>query len=469
MSPKVSVIISTYNRPERLIKAVDSVLKQSFTDLEVIVVDDASKKDLEVEKKLSSIKDSRVKYFRLEKNSGKHAIPKNFGIKQSSGQFVAFLDDDNTYRVDHIAKLYKALEANDKIDVAYGDRWIHLPDGRETIGIYNSFNLGLLFTRNYIDTSDSLIKRSVLDYIGGWDERYKRFSDWNLYLRIAKAGFRMLHVPGLITDYYIHEGSISNEVENKENPLAPLWDPFDLEIRLPYLGPISQPRIGVFSITYDRLSYTKKAFSSLKKTAGIEYDHFVVDNGSTDGTQKWLMENFPEDRLILFNENRGISIASNRILDKMKDYDIIVKFDNDCMCLSDGWLKKMVEIWESNHLIALSCYVQGLKDHPGGAERLGFGLMKGELIGMTKHLGGICHFVWSKAYKGFRWPEGETLHGFQDLELSNYLLAHDYQMGYLENYFVNHGPVGTEEQKKDFPEYFERRKLEKITKYEGTN
>jgi hypothetical protein len=125
----------------------------------------------------------------------------------------------------------------------------------------------------------------------------------------------------------------------------------------------------------------------------------------------------------------------------------------------------MVEIYASNHLLALSCYVQGLRDNPGGAPRLGYGRIKGELVGITTHLGGICHFVASKAYDSWRWPEGEQLHGLQDLEFSQFLGRMGYQMAYLENFFVSHGPQGTIPQERDYPDYFERRKLEKMKPY----
>lgn len=86
------------------------------------------------------------------------------------------------------------------------------------------------------------------------------------------------------------------------------------------------------------------------------------------------------------------------------------------------------------------------------------------MIGITKHLGGICHFVDAHAYDNFRWDEESTLHGIQDMELSIHLLQAGYRMGYLESYFAEHFE-GTEGQEKRYPEYFERRKLEKVTKY----
>jgi glycosyltransferase involved in cell wall biosynthesis len=458
----ISVIITTHaNRADVCKRAIESVLHQTYSDVEIIVVDDASTDN--TEEVVKGIGDPRIKYFKRKRSRGLQGICKNKGIRESKGEFIAFLDSDNVYRPDHLKCLYLQFERNlaQKLDVVYGDRW--LIRGKETgIGIYEDFSLPRLLDHNYIDTSDALIRREALYAIGGWDERYKRFADWNLFLRMAKAGFQFKRITQILTDYYIREDSISND------PVTDMWNPFDIEICQPYLRDIPIIKVALYTITYDRLGYTKKSFESLKSTAGYPFEHFVVDNGSSDGTPSWLEKNFDEKHIILNKDNKGISIASNQALELIKrsgEYDVIVKFDNDCMCLTPNWLDKMVEIYKSNHLLALSPYVQGLKDMPGGAPRLGYGRIRGELVGLTQHLGGICHFVSAKAYEGWKWNENEQLHGMQDLEFSQWITKLGYQMAYLENFFVSHGPQGTEAQQKDFPEYFERRKAEKIKAY----
>jgi GT2 family glycosyltransferase len=280
----------------------------------------------------------------------------------------------------------------------------------------------------------------------------------------------------VITDYHLHDDMKSVKVKTKgdsETTFAPEWDAYDCEIVLPYLGKeILPPKVAIFSITYDRLEYTKKSFKSLEETAGYQFDHYVVDNGSTDGTQEWLMEQYKKKKIkqIKLNDtNVGISKASNEAIEMIKHHarhDCVMKWDNDCIGLTKDWLTKMIDIWKSNRRIALSCYVQGLVDNPGGAVRVGYGTLRGELVGVTKHLGGICHFVDAHAYDEFKWEENSFLHGIQDMEMSQYLLFHGWSQGYLENYYVSHGPKGTAQQKKDFAEYFERRVHEKQTRYD---
>ena len=479
----ISVIISTYQRPDRLKKAIQSVLNQTYPDFELIVVDDNSKDN--TQDIVKSFKDPRISYLKRTKNAGTDARPKNEGIMASKGEYIAFLDDDNEFRPDHLMALYNELtkispipyvtKQITTIDVVYGDRWLTDETKRikPQLGISMEFDPTMLMQRNFIDTSDVLIKRQALFDVGGLDERWHKYIDWNLWVRMCKAGKRFKRVPLILTDYHLHAQMRSTNYKTKgetNTTFVPEWDPYDVEVVLPNLGTsLRIPRVAIFSITYDRLAYTKKSFKSLNETAGYPFDHFVVDNGSTDGTQNWLLKDFDEKNMILNEENNGISKASNQAVDMIKkdDYDIIVKWDNDCIGLTKGWLAKMVEIWKSNHMMALSCYVQGLKDNPGGAPRLGFGTLRGELVGVTKHLGGICHFVDAKAYDTFKWDENSFLHGVQDTEMSQYLQYHGYSMGYLENYFVSHGPQGTESQKKDFPDYFERRTIEKQTRYDS--
>lgn len=468
--PKISIIISTYNRPEKLKRAIESVQAQTFTDWELIVVHDEG---LQTYRNDPNSKISHV----YDDHFGNDTRPKNTGIKAATGQYIAFLDDDNTWREDHLQILVKALDDNPQVAMVYGDRWVtNETTGKRQLGIALDFQPAHLAQQNYIDTSDVLVRREALFSVGGFDERYKKYVDWNLWLRMEKYGYTFKRIPLIITDYYINsDGKSAKTMSDAEKKFLdetggfknlPDWNALDLEIELPYLGPVKEPKVAIFSLTYDRLKYTKACFQSLRKTAGYEYDHFVVDNGSKDGTAEWLEKS--DAKHIHYNGiNQGISRGSNQALEAilLGEYDIIVKVDNDCFFETDGWLAKMVEIWKSNHLLAMSPYINGLRDNPGGAMRVGYGEIKGELVGWTQHLGGICVFADAKAYKDFRWDEDSFLHGAQDLEFSQHLLEKGFQPCYLENYFASHYE-GTEGQEKAYPEYFERRKKEKTMKRE---
>lgn len=459
-----------------LLRAIESVKKQTYKDFEIIVVDDCSNikrsvgtddvltQDLttyNVENYIKKNPELKISYKKLDKNSGGPAKPRNEGIMMAKGEYVTFLDEDNTYREDHLMLLHKAIQ---ECDVAYADRMVYENGEIKGVGVHSDYRLDILMEQNFIDTSDFIIRRRLLLDIGGWDERYKRMLDWNLMVRLGKMGCKFVHVPIILTDYHIHSDNLS-----KRDPVIG-WTPVELDIELPFCGhEIKNPRIAIFTLTYDRREYTEVCFDTLYETAGQPFDHYIVDNGSTDGTVEYLkkLKNpLGKIHLILNKDNKGIAIASNQAINAMGNgYDIIMKSDNDAYYKSKGWLAKMVEIWRTNRMVALSCYIEGLRDNPGGAPRVMYGTLKGEQIGVTKHLGGICHFVDAKAYKDFRWNEDSTLHGLQDLEFSTYLLRIGYGMGYLENWFCEHKD-GTVGQETKYKEYFKRRKTERITKYQ---
>lgn len=459
----ISVITSTYKRPELLKRAIQSVINQSYQSFEMIIVNDDP--DTETKSVVESFNDKRLTYIAMGGKFGCDTRPKNRGIQSSTGEYIAFLDDDSAYRPDHLQALVRALETSKDVDVVYGDRWIYEGEKSISIGIFHEFDPFLMMRRNYIDTSDVLIRREAIIAVGGFDEKYKKYVDWNLWVRMMKAGYRFKRVPLVLTDYHVYPHSKSNRKEDEKGFSVPAWDSFDIDIHVPHLSPDREPRVGIFSITYDRLDYTRMSFDSLWKTADHPFTHLVVDNGSTDDTPNWLdkylLEHKQDVRVKRYKSNMGISIASNYAIKELKDFDIIVKVDNDAIFLTKGWLKRMVELWKSNRMLVMSPYVQGLKDNPGGAPRQEYGMVKGEYLGLTRHIGGIVHFADSRAYREFKWDEKDTLHGVQDLELSNYLNKQGYLHAYLENYFVTHGPSGTDQQKKDYPEYFERRILEK--------
>ena len=111
----VSVIIPTYNRKDFLIKALDSVLNQTYANIEVLIIDDASTDD--TKNSILKYNDNRIKYFKNPTNL--HAAEsRNIGIKKSSGELIAFLDDDDIWLNDKIEKQVKLFKDND-IGIVY--------------------------------------------------------------------------------------------------------------------------------------------------------------------------------------------------------------------------------------------------------------------------------------------------------------------------------------------------------------
>lgn len=221
-------------------------------------------------------------------------------------------------------------------------------------------------------------------------------------------------------------------------------------------------KVAVFTLTKDRLEYTQRMMQSLERFTHLPYDHFVIDNGSTDGTIEFLKTHPSRIVKTVFNqENKGISIGWNRALDIIgEDYEYIIKIDNDCEVLTDNWLEPILEIMKAlNNKIVLSPYVEGLREHKGGVPRYTWKNIKGHKIGLTKHLGGISLVTPSEAYRGFFFDEKLPLKGNQDVTFSAHVNRLGYLMGYVEDIRVAHMDT-TDGQHKKYPNYFKYREVE---------
>jgi len=475
----VSVIISTFNRKKKLKRAINSVLEQTFQDFEIIVVDDASTDGTDKMCKKLIKKEPQVRYMRRDSNWGKHGKVKNEGIKAAKGEYITFLDDDNEYLMDHLQALHNNITRTG-VDVVYGDRWVVDESGKhdKRKGPHGDFDYNRLIVQNYIDTSDVMCKKQSLLDVGGWDEDLNKFADWNLWVRMFKAGKTFQHVPLILTNYYFHAGMNQLQHESPIDPqtgrLLPTFEPSDCKIianQTTFDMP-SELKVAVFTMTYDRLEYTQKTFESFADNANYPYDHFVIDQNSQDGTREWLKENKKRlniKKIVLNPQNTGISKGSNQALEAIKkagDYDVIIKLDNDCLIESKEFLSTMMFIFERNRMFVLSPNIEGLIDSAGGVPRYRDGYVGNYLLGFVNHLGGICVAAPKEAYENFRWKEDDFLHGMQDSIFSRYCVESGFVMAYVENIRAMHID-STTGQKAKFKDYFERRKEEKITKYKG--
>ena len=221
-------------------------------------------------------------------------------------------------------------------------------------------------------------------------------------------------------------------------------------------------KIAIFTLTKDRLYYTKKTLQSLKKKTHIPFDHFVLDQGSEDKTVDWL-NNFTYDKGNIYvyplSKNIGINRGVNFIVDKIgKEYDIIIKLDNDVEIETDGWLKKCINVLSKKFVI--SPYVKGLINNRGGVNR--YGHIKELNIGITPFIGGICMIgyrdAWTKDSNGWEFPVPK--HAGGDRAFCMKLNLSGYKFGYVENVVIKHVET-TVGQIERYPSYFKKRQTER--------
>lgn len=217
----VSVIIPNYNREELVLRAVKSVLRQSYNNIEVIVVDDCST-DSSVNR-LSTIKDRRVKVIQLSKNCGA-CVARNIGIKNAKGDYLAFLDSDDIWHADKLKRQIKYLEINN-FDVAASSYIYHASSGTKRIkpgyAIQENDIVSRIIEKNIVTTGTILARRECFDNIE-FDILLPRYQDWDVAIQLSvnyKMGF--LHEPTM--DMYEQKKSITNSTSYKKKYAALIY------------------------------------------------------------------------------------------------------------------------------------------------------------------------------------------------------------------------------------------------------
>ncbi len=183
--PKVSIIIPTYNRYKFLSETIDSVLSQSYTDYELIVVDDGSTdKSGEVARKYNG----SISYI-YQDNRGVSAA-RNRGIAASTGEYVCFLDSDDLWQPDKLKVQAALMDSQPKYPLCYTDEiWIRngvRVNQRRKHAKYGGWILSHCLPLCIISPSSVMIRRGLFDKLGLFDEALPACEDYDLWLRIAK-------------------------------------------------------------------------------------------------------------------------------------------------------------------------------------------------------------------------------------------------------------------------------------------
>jgi len=194
----VTVVIPTRDRQELVATAVASILRQSYSRLEALVLDDGSRPPVA---RAALPDDERVQLLRLESPRGSGAA-RNVGIRHARGSLVAFLDDDDAWRPDMLRRLVDALVSHGEEAAAAECGYDLWEDGRVTFRYVPDPGRDLrrmLIERPALQPSTVLVRRSALEELGGFDEELQRTEDWELWIRLADR-YDVAVVPEVLVD-----------------------------------------------------------------------------------------------------------------------------------------------------------------------------------------------------------------------------------------------------------------------------
>lgn len=212
---KVSVIVPTYERTDKLERALRSVQNQEFDDLELIVVDDNKSKKYrkkvgEITQKISQDSDFLIRKLVNEEKQGVSSA-RNLGIDEASGKYIAFLDDDDEWKPKKIDKQIEKIKEED-VNAVYTASEMYNDEVKDIVRKAPNLNLNSLLERDRIGSpSKVMVETEWLKKIEGFDEEIPSGEDWDIWIRLIQEGCNFAYIDEPLTRYHKDESSKSKQ------------------------------------------------------------------------------------------------------------------------------------------------------------------------------------------------------------------------------------------------------------------
>jgi len=364
-APTFSIIMPTWNIDRAtLLSAVESVRNQVYERWQLCVVDDAST-SRETRRAVAELPalDSRITVRALDQNVG-IAGATTAGLEAATGDFIALLDHDDELRPDALWWNARLLELRPDLDIIYsdedklndeGDRWwpFHKPD----------WSPAMLTNVNYVNHF-LVVRRTLLDAVGGYRSGFDGAQDYDLVLRLTEATerHRIGHIAKPLYSWRTVEGSTAADIEAKPEAHdaghRALADAIERQGRDGWVEDGSVPtvhlvryrvpddvKVSILIPTKDRVDLLEPCLHSIReKTRHHNYELIIVDNNTTDAeTLRWLDDFGRNDGRVVryphqFNFARQMNLAAAEATG-----ELVLFLNNDVQVHLDGWLTALAE------------------------------------------------------------------------------------------------------------------------------
>ncbi|MBI5677227.1 MAG: glycosyltransferase, partial [Planctomycetes bacterium] len=367
----VSVIIPTYNRPDSLKRALESITTQTYKNIEMIVVNDAGE---DVSQIINSFRDRlTIKYLTHDINKDRSAA-RNTAIKHASGQYIAYLDDDDIFLPHHVETAVKVLTTTD-YKVVYTDacRAYQIKMGntyqviKKDIPYSVDYSKGIFYKTNITPILCVVHDRTCFDEVGIFNESLLVLEDWDLWIRMAEK-YDFYHIREVTCEFSWRADGTST-TSSKQDEFARVRELIYKKYYKQFqkalmqtpdgsLKPVSaqnvQKPVSIIILTWNALEYTQKCVHSIQNHTNYPYEIVFVDNASTDGTVEYLRRLVKEHsnyKLIENQVNKGFAAGNNQGVSAASG-EYVMLLNNDVL-VSDGWLESLVESLEIDKNIGM--------------------------------------------------------------------------------------------------------------------
>lgn len=219
-NPSVTVLIPTYNGARFLREAIDSALGQTWEDLEVLVVDDGSTDETP---SLLASYGTRIRSIRKPNGGTSSAL--NVGLRAARGEWIAWLDSDNMWEPTKIERQMEAARTHPAASLIYTD-YLRVDEAGRAMGRAGgpfppgrATRILRILRRMYINSNSTLIRKSVFDQVGLFDETEPTAHDLDMFLRILER-YEIAHVPEPLLKYRVHPGQLTKKPFTPDRAVA---------------------------------------------------------------------------------------------------------------------------------------------------------------------------------------------------------------------------------------------------------
>ena len=372
--PKISIIMPVYNVDEAWIKkAIESVLHQLYENWDLCIADDGSTLS-HVKKILSRYenKDKRIIVKYLSDNRG-IASASNEALSLATGEFIGLMDNDDELSPDALYEVVKALNEQNEIDFIYSDEDKITGKGvRKDPFFKPDWSPDMFLSYNYM-CHFSVIRRKIVEAIGGFREGFEGSQDYDLFLRVVEKTQRIAHIPKILYHWRSIEGSIGKSAEAKMyayegakrslneyiQRIGSVGDVFDGY----WIGTYhikykinDYPHVSIIIPTKEKCEVLMRCIDSIvNHTSYTNYSVIVVDNGSSKKETLAYYDNLKRNgKISVIEYNRPFNFSAiNNYAVGTTDSEYLIFLNNDTEVISDGWIEEMLGIAQRKNVGAI--------------------------------------------------------------------------------------------------------------------
>ena len=370
--PFISIIIPTYNVSRKLLsECLDSILNQSYQNFEICIADDCSsnKETIDTLKEYAKRhKNIRVVY---RKKNGHISEATNSAIEIAKGEFIGLVDNYDVLDENALYYMVKELNKNRDLDLIYSDEDKLGFDGKRCFPHFKpDFSIDTLLSSNYI-CHFTVIRKSVMDDIGGFRSEYNGAQDYDLFLRVVEKTNKIGHISKVLYHWRMTEGSTSSAGEHKnyayiagKNALDDYFKRNHIPAKVHLIGQPQmyrveylydkEPFVSIIIPTKDKAKILDTCLQSIyNKTNYKNYEVIVIDNNSCEEETFSLLKSYQEEhdnfKYFTYQCSFNYSYLNNEAVKKACG-DYVVLLNNDTEVISGNWLHDMVGYAMQEHI-----------------------------------------------------------------------------------------------------------------------